>query len=229
MAGRDYSCDPALLPDHGLVLNDIGERKIFALQNDLFKAINCHVISVIKKKVESGRISEASHAGWTLEALAERLACESKITVKDYNSLIQRWLIHVDNALTGQLYIPLCLAHGDLTPWNAWLNDQDKLSIIDFERFDHHSPAGFDFFHFYISSFFDLTGNVERNIANTLKYVKKIIVSETSLSEKTVDYLARLYCLFCSGLRLLELCTLDKPNLTHSKITRLLIAEAQHS
>ena len=77
-----------LLQNHGLVLNDIGERNIFVLWNHLTEAINRHVIQIIKKESEPGCLKEASHAGWTLEALAERLTSESKIAIKDYNSLI---------------------------------------------------------------------------------------------------------------------------------------------
>lgn len=217
------------LQDHGLVLNDIGERKAFLPRNDLAKAINCHVIKVIKNNLNLGYISQASHAGWTLHELAEYLSRNSNTDFEDYKSLIQRWLILAENILTEKSLIPICPAHGDLTLWNSWLSDQVGLSIIDFERFDYHSPAGFDLFHFYISSLFDSIDNIRSKFIKALDHVKKIIISEISLSERTVDDLALLYCIFCSGLRLIELNMLQKTNLNYLNIIRLLIESIEES
>jgi hypothetical protein len=45
--------------------------------------------------------------------------------------------------------MPAVLAHGDLTPWNAFVDDHDEICLVDYERVGRSTPFA-DYFHFAI-------------------------------------------------------------------------------
>lgn len=47
--------------------------------------------------------------------------------------------------------LKLCLAHGDCTPWNIFLNAFGEPCLIDYEEVDYGTPFG-DYFHFVVQS-----------------------------------------------------------------------------
>jgi thiamine kinase-like enzyme len=47
--------------------------------------------------------------------------------------------------------IELCLAHGDFTPWNCYVQDE-RLYVFDWEYSDPALPTGYDVAHFILSS-----------------------------------------------------------------------------
>lgn len=54
------------------------------------------------------------------------------------------WLTHMKS-------IPVCLAHGDFTPWNSFVLDK-KLYVFDWEYAHPMYPVGYDHTHFLLSS-----------------------------------------------------------------------------
>ncbi|MCZ8285666.1 MAG: phosphotransferase, partial [Bacteroidia bacterium] len=51
--------------------------------------------------------------------------------------------------INGNEEIEVCLSHGDFTPWNMFVKD-DQLHIYDWELADYFKPLGFDLFHFIV-------------------------------------------------------------------------------
>jgi thiamine kinase-like enzyme len=47
--------------------------------------------------------------------------------------------------------IPVCLAHGDFTPWNTFLQD-GRLYVFDWEYANLAWPVGFDLAHFILAT-----------------------------------------------------------------------------
>lgn len=47
--------------------------------------------------------------------------------------------------------LPTCLAHGDFTPWNSFVQD-GSLYVFDWEYAEAAFPVGYDYVHFYLST-----------------------------------------------------------------------------
>lgn len=47
--------------------------------------------------------------------------------------------------------VPVCIAHGDFTPWNCFLQD-GRLYVFDWEYAELAWPVGFDLAHFYLAT-----------------------------------------------------------------------------
>ena len=68
----------------------------------------------------------------------------------------------------GDEKLPFHPAHGDFTPWNAFLVN-DGLYLYDWEYAFEEAPVGYDFFHFVVQRAWLVEGKAPTGILNTIK------------------------------------------------------------
>ena len=87
-------------------------------------------------------------AGPLLEDLASRLSIIKSVVDDTWVCRITRALsvLHPDEGK-----IPLCLVHGDFTPWNSFVKN-DRLYVFDWEYSNLAWPVGFDLVHFLLAT-----------------------------------------------------------------------------
>ncbi|MBS0124929.1 aminoglycoside phosphotransferase family protein [Thetidibacter halocola] len=87
-------------------------------------------------------------AGLVLDGLAQRMATLATRAGKGWTDRIAR----VRTALAPMAdTIPVCLVHGDFTPWNSFLQG-GRLYVFDWEYARPDWPVGFDLAHFLLAT-----------------------------------------------------------------------------
>ncbi len=89
--------------------------------------------------------------------------------------------------------IPLCLCHGDFTPWNTFIQG-NRLYVFDWEYARVDWPVGFDFIHFSLATI--PLAQQERELPGLLKK----LVSTQLLSDEKAAQIAMLLSLYCHAL-----------------------------
>ena len=83
-----------------------------------------------------------------LDDLSARLAALESLSGTEWSGRIRRVLEQI-RPVAGT--IPLCLTHGDFTPWNSFLQ-AGRLYVFDWEYAAPAWPVGFDLAHFMLST-----------------------------------------------------------------------------
>ena len=92
--------------------------------------------------------TERQGGGTTLDALERRMVELASVGGAEWTGRIAS----VAAALRPvQAEIPVCLAHGDFTPWNTFLQD-GRLYVFDWEYANSAWPVGFDLAHFMLAT-----------------------------------------------------------------------------
>ncbi|MEH6587340.1 MAG: phosphotransferase [Halioglobus sp.] len=102
-----------------------------------------HLAFLSELRVRTGCIGAVE----TLDALKHRSAKLAPLAGPEWMARLAR----VDVALRPKAEaIPVCLSHGDFTPWNTFLQD-GQLYVFDWEYADAAWPVGFDLVHFHLA------------------------------------------------------------------------------
>lgn len=103
-----------------------------------------HLAFLAQLRAQSG----VTGAGPVLDRLARRVVGLRPLAGPDWIARFAR----IDTALRPVAdTIPLCLAHGDFTPWNTFLQN-GRLYVFDWEYAAEDCPVGFDLAHFLLST-----------------------------------------------------------------------------
>ncbi len=89
--------------------------------------------------------------------------------------------------------IPVCLAHGDFTPWNSFLQG-GRLYVFDWEYACQTWPVGFDLAHFYLS-----ITPPKMQVASLQKLVRLLAETHFNRDKKRALW-ALLLCLACHAI-----------------------------
>jgi hypothetical protein len=91
---------------------------------------------------------EANCAGVLLDDLATETRRLAALAGPDWTAR----MAHIDSSLRPHAdSIPLCLCHGDFTPWNTFVQGK-RLYVFDWEYARTDWPVGFDLTHFLLST-----------------------------------------------------------------------------
>lgn len=94
--------------------------------------------------------------------------------------------------------VPLHLAHGDFTPWNAMLVDE-RLYLYDWEYAEEWAPAGYDLFHFLVRISWLVEKKKPKEIVDTIlmkAYEKYKYWKRFGIGTNEVKKLFQLYLLY---------------------------------
>ena len=83
-----------------------------------------------------------------VDDLSDRLAVLESLAGSEWSARIKRVLGQIRPVAET---IPLCLAHGDFTPWNSFLQ-AGRLYVFDWEYATPAWPVGFDLAHFMLAT-----------------------------------------------------------------------------
>ena len=91
-------------------------------------------------------------------------------------------------------------AHGDFTPWNMYLND-DNIALYDWEMYRDQAPALFDLYHFHYQKGILMDHNSSKKIQQQLDETFLTNAIQAVIKEKTIDVqlYQRLYLLVTVG------------------------------
>lgn len=92
--------------------------------------------------------SERLGAESTLEWLRAETARVARSAGTSWVSRLERVMAALQPFAGG---IPVCLSHGDFTPWNCFLQE-GRLYVFDWEYAQQDWPVGFDLAHFYLAA-----------------------------------------------------------------------------
>lgn len=110
----------------------------------------------------------------------------------DLSALVRQW-----PALRSHAQVPIVPIHGDVTPWNLFINDDEKIVLTDYDRAGWHVPY-YDYYHYILhpvsgrarapklSSFAFDTGHVQANEFLRLYLIDQIYQDISSLVYKNM-------------------------------------------
>lgn len=127
--------------EHSLLVTDSLKSATHAAPREPGQA---HLAFLAELRARTGRTG----AGPTLDRLAQRAADLALRAGADWAARLAR----TNTALRPVAdEIPVCLAHGDFTPWNTFLQN-GRLYVFDWEYADERWPVGFDLAHFQLAT-----------------------------------------------------------------------------
>ena len=142
--------------------------------------------------------TERQGGGATLDALEKRMLVLASVGGAEWTGRIARMAALLRPV---QDEIPVCLAHGDFTPWNTFLQG-GRLYVFDWEYANLAWPVGFDLAHFLLATI------PPDQQPESLPELVNRISSEHFGGNKTVAWRALLLSLSCHAVfylgRLLE-------------------------
>lgn len=103
-----------------------------------------HMAFLAELRAKTGRVG----AWAALNHLERRTAALAPLAGKDWTRRLE-WVNAVLRPVAEA--IPVCLAHGDFTPWNTFLQG-GRLYVFDWEYATEARPVGFDLAHFLLST-----------------------------------------------------------------------------